>query len=233
MIAVLLLLLEAGRPAPTPTPGPTQTPVTASTYGGGRTLSDVARERRLAKEKGEAGKTGKGGVTVASGTAGAALPAGTPTPAAGDEAEVDGPKARLVIDSVAHNGIVGSGGQIAVFGKLRNNGHGSACDVALTIRIYDDKSQYLASTVVKLDEAVIAPNAFVSFSGWLQAPPGVAGSIRDKALGYGTTGPGATLEGKWRMLGDRVDAEVTTYSEKCLAPKGDRGEKADPRASPN
>jgi len=233
VIAILLLLLEAGRPAPTPTPGPTQTPVAASTYGGARTLSDVARERRLAKEKGESGKTGKGGLTVASGSAGAASPAVTPAPAAGDEASAEGPRARLVVDSVAHNGIVGSGGQIAVFGKVRNNGSGPACDVALTIRIYDDKSQYLASTVVKVDEAVVAPNALVSFSGWLQAPPGVAGAVRDKVLGYGTTGAGATLEGKWRMLGDRVDAEVAAYSEKCLAPKGDRGEKTDPRPSPN
>ncbi len=124
-----------------------------------------------------------------------------------------------MVDFAEHNGVVQSGGQVQVYGKLRNNGHGPACDVSLTVRIYDDKGTYLASAVTKADEGIIQPNAVVSFNAWLQAPPGVAGTIRDKVLGYGTTGAGATLEGQWRMLGNRVDVEVTTFSEKCVPVK--------------
>jgi hypothetical protein len=218
VIALALLLLQAASPTPTPTPTPavTATPVVSTA----RTLSDIARERRIAKEKaGAAGKPAKGGtLSVAPKTEGGDANA-PPTPAPVDDAAGEDRKARIVVDSAEHNGVVQSGGQVQVYGKLRNNGSGPACDISLTVRIYDDKGIYLASAVTKADEGVVRPNSVASFNAWLQAPPGVAGAIRDKGLGYGTTGAGATLEGKWRMLGDRVDVEVTTYSEKCVPVK--------------
>ncbi len=215
MIALALLLLQATSSAPTPTPTPAATPTPVVSTA--RTLSDVARERRIAKEKdGGAAKPAKGGtLSVLPKRPDSAADAAA-TPVAGADATSDDRRARIVVDSAAHNGVVQSGGQVQVYGKIRNIGSGPACDVTLTIRIYDNKGGYLASAVAKADEGVISPNAVVSFYAWLQAPPGVAGAIRDKVLGYGTTGAGATLEGHWRMLGDRVDVEVTTYSERCV-----------------
>lgn len=194
----------------------TSTPVPSTA----RTLSDIARERRIAKEKaGGAPKTGKGGTLSVSPKNPGSDSSAPATPVPGEDAPREEGRARLVVDFAEHNGVVQSGGQVQVYGKLRNNGHGPACDVSLTVRIYDDKGTYLASAVTKADEGIIQPNAVVSFNAWLQAPPGVAGMIRDKVLGYGTTGAGATLEGQWRMLGNRVDVEVTTFSEKCVPVK--------------
>ncbi len=57
-LALLLLQLASSTPTPTPTPAVTSTPVPSTA----RTLSDIARERRIAKEKaGGAPKAGKGG----------------------------------------------------------------------------------------------------------------------------------------------------------------------------
>ncbi len=216
MIAIALLFLQVASPAPTPTPAVTPTPVVSTA----RTLSDVARERRIANEKaGTAGKPARGGtlsVLPKRPDGAAEVPA---TPVTSDGATSDDRKARIVVESAAHNGVVDSGGQVQVYGKIRNNGSGPACDVSLTVRIYDDKGVYLASAVTKASEGIVSPNAVVSFIALLHAPPGVAGMIREKALGYGTTGSGATLEGQWRMLGDRVEVEVTTYSEKCVPVK--------------
>jgi hypothetical protein len=213
VIALALFLLQAAPPTSTPTPVATPTPVVSTA----RTLSDLARERRIAKEKaGATAKPARGGtLSVAPKTQGAEteVPA---TPAPGDASAADGRRARLVVDSAEHNGVVQSGGQVQVYGKIRNNGNAPACDISLTVRIYDNKGTYLASAVTKADEGVVSPNSVASFNAWLQAPPGVAGAIKDKILGYGTTGAGATLEGQWRMLGDRVDVEVTTFSEKCV-----------------
>jgi len=218
VVTLALLLLQAASPTPTPTPAPvvTPTPVTSTA----RTLSDLARERRIAKEKaGAAAKPARGGtLSIApKNPGGDATAPSTPTPV--DDVAADDRHARLVVDSAEHNGVVDSGGQVQVFGKLRNTGNTPACDVSLTVRIYDDKGGYLSSTVTKADEGVIAPNGVASFTALLKAPPGVAGAIRDKVLGYGTTGAGATLEGQWRMLGEKVDVEVTTYSEKCVPVK--------------
>ena len=182
-----------------------------------KTLSDLARERRLAKEKGGAtAKPAQGGTLSVGPKTQDAEPEAPATPTPGDDSTADGRRAHLVVDLAEHNGVVQSGGQVQVYGKVRNNGNGPACDVSLTVRIYDNKGVYLASAVTKTDEGVVRPNSVASFNAWLQAPPGVAGAIRDKGLGYGTTGAGATLEGQWRMLGDRVDVEVTTFSERCV-----------------
>jgi hypothetical protein len=216
VIALALCLLQAASPGPAPTPSATPTPVSSRA----RTLSDVARERRIGKEKAaDASKPARAGsltVLPKKPDGEADVPA---TAVSVDGAPPDDRHARLVVESAAHNGVVDSGGQVQVFGKLRNGGNAPACDVSLTVRIYDDRGAYLASAVVRADEGVIAPNGVASFTALLKAPPGVAGSIRDKVLGYGTTGAGATLEGQWRMLGDRVDVDVTTYSERCAGPK--------------
>ena len=215
MIVLALFLLQAASPTPTPPPAPVATPTPVVSTA--KTLSDLARERRIAKEKAGATATpAKGGTLSVGPKTQGADPEAPATPLPGDESPADGRRARLVVDSAEHNGVVQSGGQVQVYGKIRNNGFGPACDISLTVRIYDNKGNYLASAVTKADEGVVPPNSVASFNAWLQAPPGVAGMIRDKILGYGTTGAGATLEGQWRMLGDRVDVEVTTFSEKCV-----------------
>ncbi len=231
---LLVLLLQASAavptatPTPTPAPTPKRTPVTVSGYGTGRTLSDVARERKLTREKGEAaGK--KGTLNVAPAAAAGTSRAGSPTPDAGSTAVAAGPAPRVVVESAEH-GEVGSNGQVRIFGRVRNAGDAPACDVAVTVRLYDEKNQYLVSGGGKIDEPLLRPGAASSYGVWVQAPPGVGGLPKDKNLGYGLTGPSATLEGRWRGLG-LAEAEVASAGD-CPSEGGREKEAARPEGTP-
>ncbi len=232
LLLVLLLSASAATPTPTPAPNPVpapkRTPVTAAGYGGGRSLSDVARERKLAREKG--GTTGKKGtLNVAPAAAAGTPPAGSPIPDAGAAAPAGGPAPRVVVES-AENGGVGSNALVRIFGRVRNAGDAPACDVAVTVRLYDEKNQYLVSGGGRIDEPLLRPGMTSSFSVWVQIPPGVGGMPKDKTLGYGTSGPGGTLEGRWRGLG-QTEAEVVSVGA-CPAEAGREKDAARPEETP-
>lgn len=224
LAALLLLQMAAATPTPVPTPVPTPTPVPrkttvgagAAAYGGSRTLSDVARERKLKKAEGEsAGK--KGSVTVASGGGGAGAsenptPTGTVTPTSGRVPP------SVVVDAVQHNDVVGANGQVRVEGSVRNAGSVPACDVAVTIRLYDDRGRYLVSGAAKADEPILRPGGSSSFAVWVQVPPGIAGTTRPKGPGSGPVSGSVTIEGNWRTLG-RAEAEIQSVAETCPGEK--------------
>jgi hypothetical protein len=215
MLAILVMMLAA-EPSPTlepsPTPMPKRAPVPATgQYGRPRTLSDVARERKLAIGK------GGGNVSVASGSGGGTAKA-SPSPDGGAVATPadDGLRPNLVVESVRTNDTVGQRGETAVFGNVRNSGRAGACNVRLAIKVFDDRGVYLASGEAAADVSLINPGETVSFAATIQLPPGVAGARREKNLGYGTTGSGGTLEGQWRTLG-AAEAAVSTFSANCTA----------------
>jgi hypothetical protein len=227
-LLALLFLLQSAAPTPIPTPAPTKTPAPASThtpvvagrYGSGRTLSDVARERKLAKEKGTAAvKGGTLNIAPEGGGVGGKEAQGT-APDAAEKTPALGPNPLVVVESADHDGSVGSNGMVRVFGRVWNPGDAPACDVSVTVRLYDAKGQYLVSGGGKIDEPLLRPGASSSYGVWVQVPPGVGGMPKDKYLGYGTSGPSATLEGKWRGLG-RAEAEVVSVGGPC---PGERAE---------
>jgi hypothetical protein len=216
MLALLLMLAAeptptaAASPSPTPAAGRTPVPATGQ-FGRPRTLSDVARERKLATGK------GTGSVSVASGSeSGAAKPTpsleGGALPVPPDES----PQPHLVVESVRTNDTVGGRGETGVFGRIRNSGSAPACNVRVAIKVFDDHSVYLASGEAPADQSLIKAGETVSFATTIQLPPGVAGPRREKYLGYGTTGGGGTLEGQWRTLG-AAEAAVSSFSTSCSA----------------
>lgn len=214
----LLFQAAAAAPAatPTPTPLPKRTPVAASGAGATRTLSDVARERKLQAQSGEAAPK-PAGLTVApagGGIGGKALPAASSKPTATPAA---GAGLAIAVESVQH-GSVGSTGQVRVFGTVRNAGDAPVCDVSVAVRLYDDGNGYLVSGTAKLDEPVLKPGGRSSFSVFVQVPPGVVGSLKDEDLTPGTTGGSLTLEGRWRTLG-RAEAEGVSAADSCPGEK--------------
>lgn len=203
-------------PTPTPPPAPKRTPVAASGAGATRTLSDVAKERKLEALSGEVAPK-PAGLTVApagGGIGGKALPAASSKPTAKPAA---GAGPAIVVESVEH-GSVGSTGQVRVFGTVRNAGDAPVCDVSVAVRLYDDRNGYLVSGAAKLDEPVLKPGGRSSFSVFVQVPPGVVGSLKDKDLTPGTTGGSLTLEGSWRTLG-RAEAEGVSAADSCPGEK--------------
>ena len=227
VLAVLLLLqTAAASPTPTPavTPAPTPTPAarkttlgsSSATSGGTRTLSDVARERKLKKAEGEPSAK-KGSVSVASGSAGdgpSASPTvtGTVAPGSGRVLPI------VVVDAVHHDDVVGVNGQVRVSGSVRNAGNVPACDVSVTVRLYDDRGGYLVSGAARADEPILRPGGSSSFAVWVQVPPGVVGAMRPTGPGSGPVSGSVTLEGNWRTLG-RADAEIQSVADACPGEK--------------
>jgi hypothetical protein len=234
LAALLLLQTAAATPAPTPTPVPTPAPAPAkgtsgtlgasgapgnsgsAAWGGSRTLSDIARERKLKASESTA-STKKGSVSVASGDSGAPAsvsptPAGTVTPGSGRVSPV------VVVDGVHHDGVVGVNGQVRVSGSARNAGNVAACDVSVIVRLYDDRGRYLVSGAAKADEPILRPGGSASFAVWVQVPPGVVGSMGPTGPGSGPVSGSVTIEGKWRTLG-RAEAELQSVAEACPGEK--------------
>ena len=225
-LTALVVLLQVAAATPTPTPAaspvptPKKTPVAAAGYGTGKSLSDVARERKLQKEKG--GEPPKApGFTLApaaGGIGGAGKPVAEPV-APPETDTAPGPAPLVRVESAQHNDQVGSGGQVRVYGTVRNTGATAACDVVVNVRLYDDKSRYLVSGSGRIDDPRLPSGERSSYSVTVQVPQGVAGSGKQMSLNYGgTSGGGVTLEGSWRMLG-RVEAEVVSVAEACPGEK--------------
>jgi hypothetical protein len=227
-LALALLLQSAAAtpvpsPAPTPVPARKRAPVAARGAGATRTLSDVAREIRLRKREGETAPK-PASLTVApagGGIGGKGLPAGSPAPSVTPDS---GAGPAVVVESADHENSIGSGGLVRVFGTVRNAGDLPACDVLLSVRLYDTRDRYIVSGVGRPDEQILKPGARSSYSATVQVPPGVAGSIRDKDLAPGSTQGSVTLEGTWRTMG-RAEAEVASVAETCA------GETPTPAAS--
>ncbi|MFI5180675.1 MAG: FxLYD domain-containing protein [Thermoanaerobaculia bacterium] len=220
LLALIALLLQAAAatptpaPVPTPTPAAVRTPTRAAAYGGTRTLSDVARERKLKGTPG-APSAKKGSVSVASGSAG-----GSPTPTAtGSVTPVNGRLSPIVVvDEVHHDQVVGPNGQVRVEGAVRNAGNVLACDVSVTVRLYDDRGRYLVSGAAKADEPILRPGRSSSFAVWVQVPPGIAGAMQSTGPGSGPTSGSFTLEGNWRTLG-RAEGEILSVADSCPGEK--------------
>jgi hypothetical protein len=95
---------------------------------------------------------------------------------------------------------------------VRNTGSVSACDVSVTVRLYDDRGRYLVSGAARADEPILRPGGHSSFSVSVQAPPGVIGSTKPREPGSGPVSGSTTLEGNWRTLGN-VDGEILSVGE--------------------
>jgi hypothetical protein len=124
----------------------------------------------------------------------------------------------VVVDAVQHNDSVGANGQVRVEGSVRNAGSVPACDVSVTVRLYDDRGRYLVSGAAKADEPMLRPGGSSSFAVWVQVPPGVAGTTRPKGPGSGPVSGSVTLEGNWRTLG-RAEGEILSVAESCPGEK--------------
>jgi len=223
---LILFQTVAATPTPTPAPTPKRTPVVATP---GRTLSDVARERKLQQARGEAPRPGL--LTVAPSGGGIGARGTEPSPKPADAAAAVPPAGHqpvVFVNSAEHNDMVSGNGQVRVSGSVRNAGEAPACDVVLTVRLYDEKGVYLASGSGRIDEPLLRPGASSSFGFLVQVPPGVAGSRKQKSLGYGTTGGGVSLEGSWRTLG-RAEAEVALGGGAC---PGERPPAETPKEDP-
>lgn len=173
----------------------------------------MAREIRLRKRAGEAEKKPPS-LTVApeaGGIGGKALPEATPTPST---RWLAGSGAVVVVESAGHDNSIGSGGLVRIFGTVRNAGDAPACDVVISVRLYDSRDRYLASGSGRPDEQILKPGGRSSYSAAVQVPPGVAQSLRDKDLSPGTTQGSVTLEGTWRTLG-RAEAEAVSVAGSC------------------
>lgn len=208
VIALGLVLLQAAAATPSPEPTPTRRPAAA----GPRTLQDVARERKLASSK---GKGTLGTLSVGPSTQ-------TPAPAATPEAgaapsptpEVEVSTASVRVTAVSNDGIVDPGGGVRVNGTIRNGGYRIACNVVVTVRILDNRGNYLSSGQATLDAPLVQPGEVVSFHTVVQAPPGVRGGRTDpdrKDVSGGST----TMAGEWKLLGG-TEASVATASEECV-----------------
>ncbi len=171
----------------------------------------MAREIRLRKGSGEASPK-PASLTVApagGGIGGKGLPAPSSSPTATPAA---GAVPAVVVESAEHENSVGTNGLVRVFGTVRNAGDTPACDVALSVRLYDSGDGFLVSGSGAPDEPVLKPGARSSYSATLHVPPGVAGSLKERDLMPGSTQGSVTLEGTWRTLG-RAETEVISASD--------------------
>ncbi len=204
--ALLVLLQVAAAapnatPAPTPTPTPTATP-TPATRGlvRPRTLQDVARERRL-----KTGADAKGSLsTITLGPAPGSTPGATPSasPVAGEEKPpIEAPTASDVrVVAVSNDRVVDPAGLVRVSGTVRNGGDQSVCSIAILVRIFDSKGNYLASAQTTADVNILPAKETSSFHASVQAPPGVRGARVDPDRRDVTDGS-TTMAGDWTLLG--------------------------------
>ena len=138
LVGALLLAAQvsSSAPAPTPTdtpgpptPVPTATPVGAANPNRPRSLSELAKERRLGR------LTGSGAAVVTTPEPEPA-PAGTPA-----EPPILSASARrsalLRVEDVQDNGAVADG-RVSIYGKIRNTGRTPLCRVRIFLRMYDD-----------------------------------------------------------------------------------------------
>jgi hypothetical protein len=194
-----------------------------------KTLSELARERKLAKEKGI--KTaGTGSVTVAK----PGVVTNPSVPQVPQEKAAPGKDdLHVYVESVDHNDTVSASGQTTVFGKVRNAGDIGACGLRVAVRVYDERGTYLSSGEAAIDQSQVGPGESVSFQIAVQVPPGVAGRLRDRANSQnrGTTVAGGTIEGNWRYLG-RAEGEIRNASPCAGEPRTEPEPAPEPAPQP-
>ena len=209
MLPALIVLLAAqaasatptATPAATPAPLLSPTPVAAADPYHPRTLSEIAKERRLGRLSG----SGAAVVTTPEPALRAASPSSSipPEPAPARRAET------VRVEKVQENGAV-TDGSVSVYGTVRNSGRTAACRVRIFLRLYDVHGVLLSTGETTTDLKVVGPGEAVTFGGMVRVPAGVRGSRERK--------PDPLVDGmaptNWQRVG-RVEAEVLDASEEC------------------
>jgi hypothetical protein len=201
---IVLFAAQASSPTPAPSPTPTPvaatpvpkpTPVPAADPNRPRSLSEIARERRLGR------LAGAGAVVVTTPEPEPDLaPSGTPSAR----------RAGLVrVEDVQDNGAV-TEGFVSVYGTVRNTGRVPTCRVRIFLRLYDDHGVLLSTGETTTDLKVVAPGEAVTFGGTVKTPAGLRGS-RERKPDPLVDGPAST---NWQRVG-RVDAEIIDVSDVC------------------
>ncbi len=217
MVPALVLLLAAqvsssATPVPTLTPtasvspaGPTATPVAAADPYRPRSLSDLAKERRLGR------LTGTGAALVTTpvtpeaefGAPGTSQPV-PPSSSAARRC------ALLRVEDVEDNGAVADG-RLSVFGAVRNTGRIPLCRVRIFLRLYDDHGVLLSTGETTTDLKVVGVGDSVTFGGSVKVPVGLRGSS-ERSPDPLASGRSAT---NWARAG-RVQVEVIDASDECI-----------------
>jgi hypothetical protein len=211
-IAFLLAAqVSSSTPSPTPTakpsapsPVPTATPVAAADPYHPRSLSELAKERRLGR------LTGVGAAVVTTPEPEPA-PQGTPPGSSGSSSTSAAARrsGMLRVEDVQDNGTV-TDGRVSVYGAVRNTGRVPLCRVRIFLRLYDDHGVLLSTGETTTDLKVVAAGEAVTFGGTVKAPAGLRGSSERKPDPL-VDGPSST---NWRRVG-RVQAEIIDASDEC------------------
>jgi len=218
VLAVVIVLFAAqvssssatATPTPTatplaPAPVPTATPVAAADPFRPRSLSELAKERRLGR------LTGTGAAVV---TTPEPEPAGTPPASYGSFApSATSAAARrsgmLRVEDVQDNGAV-TDGRVSVYGTVRNTGRVPLCRVRIFLRLYDDHDVLLSTGETTTDLKVVGAGETVTFGGTVKAPAGLRGSSERK--------PDPLVDGRsatnWKRVG-RIQPEIIDASDEC------------------
>ena len=214
-LGIGLVLLQAAAATPSPAPTPTTTPTPRASVAGPRTLQDIARERKLA-----GAQKGKGSLVTISGGPSTQTPAPKASPEAGaapesaPDPEAPASTTSVRVFSVANDGVVDASGGVRVAGSVRNGGYRAACNVVISVKIFDSRGEYLSSGQATPDVAILPPGDIVSFHTIVQAPPGVRGA-RTSPDRKDTTEGSTTMAGDWKLLGG-AEATVVSATEGCV-----------------
>jgi hypothetical protein len=200
VIVFLAAQAASATPAATPTatpstttPIPIPTPVPAADPYRPRSLSEIARERRLGRLSG-------------SGAAVVTTPEPEPVPSGAPAAHRQGP---VRVEDVQDTGAV-TDGFVSVYGTVRNTGHVAACRVRILLRLYDDHGVLLSTGETTTDLKIVGPGEAVAFGGIVKAPAGVRGSRERKPDPL----VDRTTSTNWQRVG-HVEAEISGLSEEC------------------
>ncbi|MCM3876658.1 MAG: FxLYD domain-containing protein [Thermoanaerobaculia bacterium] len=187
-----------------PAPVPTATPVAAADPYRPRSLSELAKERRLGRLTGT-------GATVVTTPEPEPTPAGTATASSGPSASSAAARrsGMLRVEDVQDNGAV-MDGRVSVYGTVRNTGRVPLCRVRIFLRLYDDTGVLLSTGETTTDLKTVAAGETVAFGGTVKAPAGLRGSSERKPDPL-VDGPSAT---NWRRVG-RIQAEVIDARDEC------------------
>jgi hypothetical protein len=208
-VVVLFAQVSSSTPAPTPTalpstptPVSTATPVAAADPNRPRTLSELAKERRLGR------LTGTGAALVTTPEPEPA-PAGTPaaSPVVFAAARRSG---MLRVEDVQDNGAVADG-RVSVYGRVRNTGRVPLCRIRIFLTLFDDHGVLLSTGETTTDLKIVSAGEAVTFGGTVKAPAGLRGSSERK--------PDLLVDGRsatnWQRVG-RVQAEIIDASDECI-----------------
>ena len=198
MHPAVVVLLAAQASTSTPAATPTVTPVAAADPYRPRSLSELAKDRRLGR------LTGVGAAVVT--TPG---PEQEPTPAISTTSAAARRSGMLRVEDVQDNVAV-SDGRVSVFGTVRNIGRVPLCRVRIFLKLYDDHGVLLSIGETTTDLKIVAAGEVVTFGGTVKAPAGLRGSSERK--------PDPLADGRsatnWQRVG-RVQVEVIDAGDEC------------------